>query len=247
MLQFDLMVGCEGRATTAAGDAGLTRCTLMTTYPGERHGYRLEAGREDAHVYHLKLAVRSHRGLVDARPFLRLLTDQPEPAALRRAFDELVRLHEARQALEPLALAAVARVIVLWPTAASLTAPGGRLLSEAILTGTRAQERLPILEVLDLIDRRLDDPPPLAELAGLSHVSARHFARRFRQVMGCTPLSYINARRVAAARRLLAEHDRSVREVGRAMGFASPPAFTRWFRQQAGTTPQRYRDDPTRM
>jgi len=247
MLQFDLMVRCDGEVTTADGTAPIARCTLMTTYPGEQHGYRLVAGRDDAHVYHLKLAVRGQRPLADSKPFPRLLVDQPEPAALVRAFDELVRLRETQKITDPLVLAAVARVLALWPTHASLSAPGGQLLGEAILTGARPDERLPFAEVIELIDRRLDDPPSLAELADMSHVSTRHFARRFKRVVGCTPLSFINARRVAAAQRLLAERDRPIREVGRAMGFPSPPAFTRWFRQQAGKTPQQYRDDPTRM
>lgn len=247
MLQFDLMVRCGGRATQAAAATDLRRCTMMTTYPGQTHGYELRPDRDDAHVFHLKLAVRRHRGLNAPGPFPAMLTDQPEPAALHRAFEEVTRLSETQPQDGTLFLAAVARVVALWPTSESVTSAGTQLVSEAILSGTRPDERLPMGEVLELIDRRLDDPPALSELAAMSHVSTRHFARRFKATMGCTPLAYVNGRRLRAAKRLLAEQDRAIRDVGRAMGFPSPPAFTRWFKQQVGQTPQAYRDDPTRM
>ncbi|MEM6755963.1 MAG: AraC family transcriptional regulator [Planctomycetota bacterium] len=247
MLQVDLMVRCGGRATVDGVTTDLRRCTMMTTYPGQRHGYRLLPERGNGHVYHLKLAVRRHRGLPSPGPFPPILTDQPEPTALRRTFEELTRLHEAQPHKNTLFLASVARVVALWPTMESVTSAGTQLVSEAILSGTRPDERLPLGKVLELIDRRLDDPPPLSELAAMSHVSTRHFARRFKATMGCTPLAYVNGRRLRGAKRLLTEPDRAIRDVGRAMGFPSPPAFTRWFKQQVGQTPQAFRDDPTRM
>ncbi|MEM0915784.1 MAG: AraC family transcriptional regulator [Planctomycetota bacterium] len=247
MLQFDLTVRCGGRATQADTTTQLRRCTMMTTYPGQTHGYELRPDRGDGHVFHLKLAVRRHGELHAPGPFPAMLTDQPEPAALRRAFEEVTRLGETQPPDSTLFLAAVARVVALWPTAESITAAGTQLVSEAILSGTRPDERLPLGEVIELIDRRLDDPPPLSELASMSHVSTRHFARRFKTAMGCTPLAYVNGRRIRAAKRLLAEPDRAIRDVGRALGFPSPPAFTRWFKQQTRQTPQAYRDDPTRM
>ncbi|MEO0586834.1 MAG: AraC family transcriptional regulator [Planctomycetota bacterium] len=247
MVQFDLMIRCGGRATTADGASEISRCTVMTTWPGELHGYDLRGSSDDAHVYHLKLAVRRQRSLVDAKPFPRLVTDRPEPTALRRAFDDVVRLQDAHPATYPLFLASVARLLALWPTTSGSSVPGGQMVAEAILTGTQPDRRLPVAELVELIDRRLDNPPSLDELAGVSHVSTRHFARLFKSVMGCTPLSFINARRLNAARQLLADPDRSIREVSRTLGFTSPPGFTRWFRQQSGVTPQGYRDDPTRL
>ncbi|MEM6391667.1 MAG: AraC family transcriptional regulator [Planctomycetota bacterium] len=247
MLQFDLMVRCGGQAVIRDTRHPLRRCSMMATPPGTPHGYTLEPDRGNGHVYHLKLAVRERRNADFAGLFPSLLTDQPPPSALQRAFDELVRLHEAQADENTLLLSAVSRVLALWPTADSITSAGTQLTSEAILTGSRPDERLPLGQLIELIDNRLDDPPALTELANLSHVSTRHFARRFKAVMGCTPLAFINARRARAAKQLLADADRSVRDIGLALGFPSPPAFTRWFKQRAGQTPQAYRNDPTRM
>lgn len=247
MLQFDLMVRCGGEAEVRDESTLIRRCSMMATAPGVPHGYTLRPDRGQGHVYHLKLAVRQWRGSPFPDLFPRLLTDQPEPSALQRAFDELVRLFDAKPEENALLLSAISRVIALWPTAESVTSAGTQLVSEAILTGSRPDERLPLGRIIELIDRRLDDPPALTELADISHVSTRHLARRFKAVMGCTPLAFINARRARAAKQLLADADRSVRDIGLALGFPSPPAFTRWFKQQAGQTPQAYRSDPTRM
>lgn len=247
MLQFDLILRCTGEAILDGQTVSLQRCTMMATPAGMMHGYRLIPRDREGHVYHLKLASRPKPPHEPDPTFPGLLTDQPEPPALQRAFDELVRLHEAQPTVTTLLLASITRVITLWPTGDSIATNGTQLISEAILTGSRHDERLPLGQIIEFIDQHLDQPPALGELAEMSHVSIRHFARRFKTIMGCTPLSFINARRLRAARQLLADDERTVGEVGLTLGFPSPPAFTRWFKQQTGTTPLAYRNDPTRL
>lgn len=247
MLQFDLILHCGGTATLRDAPASLSRCALMTTYPGTRHGYRLEPASPQAEVFHIKLAARGLGALARARPFPELVTDLPEPAALRRSFDEAVRLADAGDRALALRIVAICRVIALWPTRDTLAGPGAALLGEAIVSGARAEQRAGEAGVLELIESRLADPPSLGELAEASHLSPRHFARRFKSMMGCTPLAYINARRLTAAKAMLQDPETPVADVGRDLGFTSAPAFTRWFKHHAGVSPRAFRADPARM
>ncbi|WP_187148671.1 helix-turn-helix transcriptional regulator [Methylocella silvestris] len=57
---------------------------------------------------------------------------------------------------------------------------------------------------------------------------------------GNVPHRYILSRRVAVAKRLLADGEMSVAEVASTMGFSSQSHFGRMFRQITGTTPKRY-------
>lgn len=76
----------------------------------------------------------------------------------------------------------------------------------------------------------------LAEVAGLG-VSG--FAHRFRREAGQPPARWLLARRVAAAKRLLALHPPV--EVSRQLDFATSFHFARVFRRFAGETPSAYR------
>jgi transcriptional regulator GlxA family with amidase domain len=78
----------------------------------------------------------------------------------------------------------------------------------------------------------------LADRAGLS---PRHFARLFRREVGITPAAWVEAARVAAARRLL-ETGRAVpKEAASACGFANVDTLRRAFTRHVGVTPAEYR------
>jgi len=97
---------------------------------------------------------------------------------------------------------------------------------------------------LDRIDRRLDGPPGIEELAQVAHFSGRHFSRRFQAAMGATPHTYITARRFALARQVLSQDRLKINQVAEQLGFGSVATFSRWFSQQAGISPSKFREDP---
>lgn len=95
--------------------------------------------------------------------------------------------------------------------------------------------------VLDYIESHLAAPLSLGELAAVCHLSPFHFARMFRLSLGVPPHRYVLARRLSAARRLLADRQQPLGEIALACGFASPSHFSSRFRQAMGATPAAYR------
>jgi len=81
----------------------------------------------------------------------------------------------------------------------------------------------------------------LAEIAASAYLSAFHFARLFKKITGAPPHAYLAALRVERARRLLAETDLSITEVGARVGYASQSHFTKVFREATGLTPRAFR------
>lgn len=94
--------------------------------------------------------------------------------------------------------------------------------------------------VREAIEAGLDGPLSLPELAAIAGLSPFHFLRAFRDAVGSTPHAYVQARRVARAKRLLAA-GLSPAEAAAGAGFADQSHLNRWLYRTHGTTPGRYR------
>lgn len=88
---------------------------------------------------------------------------------------------------------------------------------------------------------RLAEPLTVEAMAAHAAVSPRTFARRFRAETGTTPLQWLLARRVHAARRLLEESDLAVETVALRSGFGDAASLRAHFRRATATTPTAYR------
>jgi len=95
--------------------------------------------------------------------------------------------------------------------------------------------------VLDLIQSRLSETLSLAELAAEACLSPFHFSRLFREATGLSPHQYLLARRIEAAKRLIAEGQISMAEIALDTGFGSQANFSRTFSRVTGCTPRDYR------
>jgi transcriptional regulator GlxA family with amidase domain len=87
----------------------------------------------------------------------------------------------------------------------------------------------------------LDQPLTVAELARHAGISPRHFARRFAETTGTTPLRWLHHQRILAAQELLERSGLAVEQVARRCGFGSSAALRTQFSRVVGTTPQDYR------
>ncbi len=81
----------------------------------------------------------------------------------------------------------------------------------------------------------------VADYAALLHVATGHFSGRIKDLSGRSALAHIHDRRGLEARRLLLHTDLSSEQIADHLGFATASYFGRFFRQQAGCTPGRYR------
>lgn len=244
VLQFDLLVGCAGRVWAQGRSHAIAGTTALVSPPGDTHGYTLEPGDGPSRVYHFKLRVEPGWGAVKQRAWPAALVDVGAAEPLRAALRAVMRLGVVERLRPPLLMVRVAEVLCLWPTA--------RGQAERATLGTAAgdddaQQERRMAAAVALIDARLADPPDLDELAQAAHYSPRHFARRFRRLYGCTPHTYLTAKRFALARQMLTEDRLRITHIADRLGFGSVATFSRWFSQQAGVSPTDYRQDPTVM
>lgn len=72
--------------------------------------------------------------------------------------------------------------------------------------------------------------------------SRRNIVRRFKQVIGITPIEYLQKTRVEAAKKLLEQTNQQMTEVMLNSGYNDPKAFRKIFRKTVGMTPTSYRE-----
>jgi AraC-like DNA-binding protein len=120
-----------------------------------------------------------------------------------------------------------------------------------LVSGVRAQalavsarDRRRAVEAAQFLEAHADEALDLATTARASGLSAFHFLRVFRAVLGVTPHQYLVRSRVRRAAGLLADEahaSRSVTEVAFSVGFADLSNFVRTFQRAAGVSPGRFR------
>ena len=130
----------------------------------------------------------------------------------------------------------VARQLVMF-----VQRPGGQAQFSAQL-GLQTAEREPIRELQTWIAEHPDRELTVERLAQRVAMSARHFARVFREEVGVTPAAYVEAARVEVAQRLLETTALSVEDIARAGGFGTVETLRRTFARRVGASPREYRD-----
>jgi AraC-like DNA-binding protein len=81
----------------------------------------------------------------------------------------------------------------------------------------------------------------VASLAGAAGVSRAGLARRFAELVGEPPMSYLTGWRLALAADLLREPDATVASVARQVGYGSPFALSTAFKRERGISPHEHR------
>jgi transcriptional regulator GlxA family with amidase domain len=95
--------------------------------------------------------------------------------------------------------------------------------------------------LLTWMNHHLADDLGVETLARRSHMSARTFARRFRDETGTTPHAWVTRQRLQAAEELLEQTDHSVDWVAAEVGFGNAAALRHHFTRSRGVSPAQYR------
>ena len=103
------------------------------------------------------------------------------------------------------------------------------------------EESDPVGETLNWALGQLDQPLPVERLARRAQMSRRSFDRRFREVTGAAPATWLIHQRVLRAQQLLESTRLPVEEVARRCGFSTAAALRPHFRRLVGTVPAAYR------
>ncbi|CAI7979080.1 AraC family transcriptional regulator [Frankia sp. Hr75.2] len=117
--------------------------------------------------------------------------------------------------------------------------PSGRATTETV-QGLSSRQ---LAAVRELMDVRLAEPLPLADLAAAAGLSISQFTRQFKVSTGETPHRFLLRLRVEAACRLLRTSDLPIVQVASQCGFSHQEHLTRVMRARLGTTPAAVRRD----
>lgn len=122
-------------------------------------------------------------------------------------------------------------------------------MEEAILWCCRAWEMgalTPRDARIDTVTRYLcehpEENPNILQMAEMSHLSPSRFAHRFRQLLGMTPVQFLEQQRMRRAVQLLRGTAQPVAEVARAVGYDDPLYFTKRFKRLTGVSPTQFRE-----
>ncbi|WP_114240079.1 GyrI-like domain-containing protein [Dyella sp. C9] len=118
----------------------------------------------------------------------------------------------------------------------------------------KANTRQDYLQRIDRVVARLQaavvhggELPELGQLAAAAHLSPFHFHRVYRALAGETVGQTVARLRMLRALQRLAEPDGRVTEAALAVGYDTPQAFARAFRQVFDTTPSEMREQRERL
>ena len=94
---------------------------------------------------------------------------------------------------------------------------------------------------LRLLHHNPAHPWTVAELARETGLSRAALARRFTELVGEPPMSFLTSWRIALAADLLLEPGATVGSVAPQVGYSSPFALSTAFKRVRGMSPQQYR------
>jgi transcriptional regulator GlxA family with amidase domain len=130
---------------------------------------------------------------------------------------------------------AVAREIVVY-----LKRSGGQLqYSQPLLAQTQAKPHFGNLA--EWIRGNLQGDLTLETLAERTHLSPRHFVRKFKASLGVTPSDFVEQLRLDEARWLLVNGDDQVNDLAQTVGYRGDDTFRRAFERRYGIAPAEYR------
>ena len=150
---------------------------------------------------------------------------------LSTALDLACRVLE-RIGAPPVAQMAAEIVFALSEEAKGLSSDGERLFEARDTLVAKAQFWLA---------RNYASKPTLSQLAKYSGASERTLIRRFKEVLGMTPRTYLKTLRITNAKRLLAESSLTVPQIATQVGYEDVDFFKKSFKGHVGHSPAAFR------
>lgn len=105
----------------------------------------------------------------------------------------------------------------------------------------RAEPAPIVRHALQYLDTNYSRSVTLGGIARQLTVSKYYLSHMFKQSTGFSVMGYLNYRRIAEAKQMLAHTDKSVADIGTDCGFMNAQHFYRMFKKMSGMPPGRYR------
>lgn len=106
---------------------------------------------------------------------------------------------------------------------------------------TRHPDEVVAQAAVNLIQDRLNDLPPLPEIAHLIGTHEKRLRQIFHAQLGVTMSTFIREERIRVACQLLTETEMSIQKIAEQIGFGKPGNFTTAFHERMGVPPSEYR------
>jgi AraC family transcriptional activator FtrA len=103
------------------------------------------------------------------------------------------------------------------------------------------RERGPLSVVLERVQRHIQKPVTITEMARWAAMSERTFIRRFRATTGMTPGEWIAHQRISRAKDLLERSSLPIDQVAARSGMGTAMTLRHHFRRRIGLSPAEYR------
>lgn len=134
----------------------------------------------------------------------------------------------------PIALKVAKRMVML------VKRSGGQTQFSDLLRAQHAPDEF--AELISWLRADLHRARDVEALAERTHMSPRHFRRRFAAVFGAMPQKYLEQLRVEAAKGLLENTRKELKRIAYECGFADEEGLRRAFVRQCGVRPAQYRE-----
>ena len=110
-----------------------------------------------------------------------------------------------------------------------------------LMENSEDEKRECIIKAKDIINKNLQDPPSLKELASDLNISLYKLQKAFKNSTGNTVYEYIKKSRIEKAKYLLKNTDMSILEIANEIGYENPSKFSNAFKSYNNINPLKYR------
>ena len=100
-----------------------------------------------------------------------------------------------------------------------------------------------IIKVVRYIRENINRNFNIDELTSVCYLTNDHFIRLFKKEMQCTPIQYINRKKIEKAQLMLIISDKSIKDIAYDLSFDNLSYFYRLFRKMTGIPPNRYKEN----
>ncbi|MDQ6420655.1 AraC family transcriptional regulator [Paenibacillus sp. LHD-117] len=96
--------------------------------------------------------------------------------------------------------------------------------------------------VIAYIDARLETRIDMREVSRIAGMSYVYFSKFFKEKLGISFTEYVNRKRIAKAKRLLAISDRQISDIAEAVGYENMAHFYGLFKRYSDCTPKQFKE-----
>lgn len=111
----------------------------------------------------------------------------------------------------------------------------------------KSADKSKISEALKYIQKNLNKPLTLKQVADQVYYSQGYFCKLFKKEVGVNFIEYLNRQRVREACRLLVSSDLKIEQIGKKCGFSKASYFCKIFKNTTNVSPAVYRKENKRI